>query len=95
MQRNNNQNNKQQENIKIESLEILRAHDGGKNMPVYFDMKINGITVYGCRVVAGQHGDFIAFPSQKGSNDKWYNIVWIPLSQEDQKKIIEIIENML
>ena len=33
--------------------------DGG----VMFDMIVNEVSIYGCRVVEGKNGDFVSFPS--------------------------------
>lgn len=30
-------------------------------------------TIYGCRIVAGKNGKFLAFPSRKGSDGNYYN----------------------
>ena len=62
---------------------------------VFFDVKINGVTIYGCKVVEGKYGDFISFPSYKGKDDKYYNHAYIKLSDEQTKEIISQVENML
>lgn len=81
----------------LHGFEVLRVKDARtKNGGcVYFDVKINGVTIYGCRVVEGQKADFIGYPSQKGNDGKWYNIAYVPLADEDQKMIIDAVENML
>ena len=62
---------------------------------VYFDVEINGVTIYGCRVVEGNNGDFISFPSHKGKDGKYYNHAYIKLSDDQAKDIISQVENML
>lgn len=62
---------------------------------VFFDVEINGVTIYGCKVVEGKNGDFISFPSHKGKDDKYYNHAYIKLSDEQTKEIISQVENML
>ena len=62
---------------------------------VYFDVEINGVTIYGCKVVEGKNGDFISFPSHKGKDGKYYNYAYIKLSDEQTKEIISQVENML
>lgn len=62
---------------------------------VFFDVEINGVTIYGCKVVEGKNGDFISFPSHKGKDGKYYNHVYIKLSDEQSKEIISQVENML
>lgn len=85
--------NKQFETEAVQSFEVLRVKDTGKL--IFFDVKINGVTIYGCRVVEGQAGDFIGFPSQKGKDGRFYNIVYMPLAAEDQQKILAAVESML
>ena len=62
---------------------------------VYFDVEINGVTIYGCKVVEGKNGDFISFPSHKGKDGKYYNHAYIKLSDDQAKDIISQVENML
>ena len=81
----------------VDAFEILRVKDARTKSGgcVYFDIKINGVTIYGCRVVEGQKTDFIGYPSQKGNDGKWYNIVYVPLADADQKLILDAVEAML
>ena len=62
---------------------------------VFFDVEINGVTIYGCKVVEGKNGDFISFPSHKGKDGKYYNHAYIKLTDEQAKDIISQVENML
>jgi DNA-binding cell septation regulator SpoVG len=62
---------------------------------VFFDVDINGVTIYGCKVVEGKNGDFISFPSHKGKDGKYYNHAYIKLSDDQSKEIISQVENML
>ena len=62
---------------------------------VFFDVEINGVTIYGCKVVEGKNGDFISFPSHKGKDGKYYNHAYIKLSDDQAKDIISQVENML
>lgn len=77
--------------FKVDSFAVSRAKcwdNGG----VTFDLEVNGIKVYGCRVAEGKNGDFISFPSRKGTDGKYYNHVYIPLGEDDQKAILEAVE---
>lgn len=62
---------------------------------VFFDVVINGVTIYGCKVVEGKNGDFISFPSHKGKDDKYYNHVYIKLTDDQTSDIIHQVEEML
>lgn len=47
--------------------------------------------VYGCRIVEGKNGKFLAFPSRKGSDDNYYN--YARITDTDMcEAIIEAIE---
>lgn len=72
---------------------VTRANQVGET--VYFDVVINGVTIYGCKVVEGKNGDFISFPSHKGKDDKYYNYVYIKLSDEQSAGIVKQVEEML
>lgn len=80
--------------MKLESFEVraVRMFDNGN---VLADLVLNGITVYGVRVVEGKNGDFLSLPQRKGSDGKYYSIVWFPFIEEDQKAILAAIEQKL
>lgn len=63
----------------------VRAWDNGG---VTFDMEVRGITIYAMRVVSGQNGDFVSFPSRKGNDNKYYNHVYFPMDKELQDNIL-------
>jgi len=89
------QDNTQIEYLEVTSVEVTRAHSFGEGKGCAFDMKLNGISLYNCRVVEGKQGDFISFPAYKGNDGKWYSHFWARLTDEDSKEIIAQIENML
>ena len=82
-----------EEAVKIYNLEVKRAKEY-KNT-VFFDVDINGVMIYGCRFVEGKNGDFVSFPSYKGSDDKYYNHCWIKLGDAEVKLIDEQIDQLL
>ena len=84
---------KEVNNLKLESYDVTRANMVGET--VFFDLVINGITVYGCKVCERKNGDFISLPSRKGKDDKYYSIVYFRLSDEDQKIILDTVEKVL
>ena len=79
----------------VTSLEVTRAHSWGEGKGASFDMKLNGVSLYNCRVVEGKNGDFISFPSYKGNDGKYYSHYWAKLSEENTKEIIAKVEEML
>lgn len=62
---------------------------------VVADVTLNGVTVYGIRVVEGKNGDFLSLPQRKGSDGKYYHIAYYPFTAEDQTKILCEIERQL
>lgn len=92
-QKSKTSNNKTEE-LKIDSYKVTRAKmwdNGG----VTFDMILNGIHIYGANVVEGKNGDFISLPQRKGSDGKYYSIVYARFSEKDQKDILQEVENKL
>ena len=65
--------------------------DGG----TVFDMVVNGVSIYGCRVVEGKDGDFVSFPAYKAKDGKYYSHAYIKLSEADTKAIVSQVEEMI
>lgn len=84
---------KKEDNAVTVEAKVTRANQ--VNDTVFFDMEVNGVSIYGCKVVEGSKGDFISFPSHKGKDGKYYNHVWIKLSDNDTKEIISQVEAAL
>ena len=93
--RSNKSTEKAREFMKVDSFKITRAHEFD-NGNVSFDMLINGVQIYRLSVVSAKDSDrqFIGFPSYQ-SNGKWYNYVYLPLTEEDSDKIINEVYNNL
>lgn len=83
------------ETIKIESFKVLKTRMF-KDGTVSFDLLINGVTINGCIVRQTKEGnDFISLPQRKGSDDRYYSIVYFKLSDADQELILSDVEKML
>lgn len=84
-------------NIEIRSMEVknVRVVAGKNGDLVFFTLELNGVTIYNCRVATGKNGDFISFPQYKGSDGKYYNNVYVSLSDEDSVKILEEIQKQI
>lgn len=77
--------------LQIEVTRAKQFKDGG----TVFDVVINGVSIYGCRVVEGKNGDFVSFPAYKGSDGKYYSHAYIKLSDADTENIVKQVEEMI
>ena len=88
------------------TIEVLRAKDFTKDdakeneCSIVFDMKVNGVTIYGCWYRTGsdkkgEDHEMVSFPSQKGKNGKYYNHAYVQLQQSDIDFISSEIEKLL
>lgn len=88
------------------TIEVLRAKDFTKDdaneneCSIVFDMKVNGVTIYGCwyRTGSDKKGvdyEMVSFPSQKGKDGKYYNHAYVQLQQSDIDLISAEIEKLL
>lgn len=84
-------------NIEIRSMEVknVRVVAGKNEDLVFFTLELNGVMIYNCRVATGKNGDFISFPQYKGGDGKYYNNVYVSLSDEDSAKILEEIQKQI
>ena len=62
-----------------------------------FDMTINNVKVYGCRVCETRDGDpFIGFPQKKDKrDDRYWSIVYAPLTKEQTAAVLAQVEDKL
>tara|TARA_R110000824_G_scaffold310947_1_gene498193 strand:+ start:241 stop:588 length:348 start_codon:yes stop_codon:yes gene_type:complete len=69
---------------------IARMNKGswGK-IRAFFDVQTEeGFTIKGFKLVEGANGLFVGFPSQKGSDDEYYDTIW---AEKDLKVLISAI----
>lgn len=95
-QRQKKQQNKQtqRETLKVTDCKVTRAHqfaNGGET----FDVRLNGITIYGCRLVDGKNGTFVSFPSRQGKDGKWYSYVYAVLDDQTVEDICTQVAGLL
>lgn len=83
---------KAEEKIAVKNvIKVTRAHvfDDGN---VAFDMEINGVSIYNSTLREGKNGQFVSFPSRKAKDGKYYSHVYVKLSEDDVKAIVEQLE---
>lgn len=56
---------------------------------ITFTLKCKGFALYNLKLCEGRDGYFIAPPSTKGKDGKYYNQYTVYLSQEDEQRMIE------
>lgn len=78
-------------------VNVTRAKQFGNS--ISFDMVVNGINLYSLRYLQGEkNGEeyaFVAFPSRKGKDDKYYNYVYFKIDEKLLAEIEKQIENLL
>lgn len=64
---------------------------------ITFNMTVDGfVQVYGCRIYDGKDGKpFISFPARKGNDGKFWNHVYMKLSEEQTEEIAKQVEEKL
>lgn len=83
------------------TVAVKRVHDVSKDgkTRILFDMDVNGVSVSGCTYREGEKDgkewQMVTFPQRKGTDDNYYNIVWMPMSKELTQTIAAQIEQML
>ena len=88
-----NKNNQQINYISVSR--VMKWQDGSTT----FALTIHGVTIYGMRVVAftdqrdGQRKRFVAFPSRKGNDGKYYHIAYYKLTDSEEKEILRQVDN--
>ena len=80
--------------IEVTSLEVTRASEYEDIF--FFDMVLNGVSIYGCRLIEGEDGWFVSFPSKKPDKkgDKWFNHCWAKLSDDTIGEICNAVFEM-
>lgn len=56
---------------------------------ITFTLKCKGFALYNMKLCEGRDGYFIAPPSTKGKDGKYYNQYAVYLSQDDEQRMIE------
>ena len=67
------------------------------NDSYFFNLVIDGlVTIYGCVFHQSKKGDwFTSFPSRKGKDNKYYNVAYMQLTDEDNMFIELEIEKAI
>jgi hypothetical protein len=75
-------------------IEVTRAKQIKESYA--FDMKVNGVMIYGCWLMESKDGNnFVSFPSYKGKDGKYYSHVYFKIDEKVQAEIEKQIESKL
>lgn len=76
-------------------IKVKRVLDG--KYGVLFDLELNHVTIYGCRMCETRDGEaFVGFPRKRDRNeDRYWSICYAPLTQEQQEEVIRQVSIML
>ena len=68
--------------------------DNGNNTKGFLTIKTSeGFEMKGFKLIEGENGLFVGAPSQKGKDEKWYDMVWIP--KELNEKLVELASTQI
>ena len=83
--------------LPIPSLTVkLRKYDGNQGeskaeLLAFVDLTIGGhFVIRGVRLLEGENGPFVAMPSQKGKDGKWYDIGF-PVTKEARQAVQDLV----
>lgn len=93
-QNNEKQQPKERQYLHVTDCKVTRARrfDNGGEV---FDLLLNGISIYGCRLVDGANGTFVSFPARKGSDGKYYSICYAVLDDATVESICKQVDEAL
>ena len=81
--------------VKVFTTEVSKVRTL-KSGDTFFDLKINGVMIYGCKAVEStQYPTFIGWPQRKGTDGNYYNVCSVFISPEDTKAIIDKVQAIL
>ena len=62
---------------------------------LYVKSVIGNVALYGCKIVSGKNGDFIAWPNQMGSDEKYHDVANIRLNDGEADAIIKAVSECI
>ena len=87
-------NSKKNSKKAVAEIEVTRAREYEDIF--FFDMVLNGVYIYGCRLIEGDEGWFVSFPSKKPDKKggKWFNHCWAKLPEDAIGEICSAVFEM-
>lgn len=78
----------------VESVSVERPRKLNDNL-IFFTMELNGVKIFDCKIVKTEERRFVALPTHKGKEDRYYPTVSFRFSDEDQAKIMDMVDAAL
>lgn len=79
----------------LKSVTLSVSHVKEWDSGVTFTLNVDRVSIYGCRIVSSKNGDFISFPSRKGSDGKYYNHAYIDLTDTELMVVFDMVRSAL
>lgn len=80
-------------------FKVEHVRDWGRNGGISFSLRIEGgpllVEIYGCRIINGRDGEFVAFPQRKGSDGRYYKRAYVELTDDQTDEIISAVYDAL
>lgn len=80
--------------LKSFEFSITRAYEM-KSGDILFDAVVNEINLYGMAVKKGDKGEWVAMPSRKGNDDKYYKHFYLNLDEKQTDELIQAVFDKL
>lgn len=80
-------------------FKVEHVRDWGRNGGISFSLRIEGgpvlVEIYGCRLVNGREGEFVAFPQRKGKDGRYYKHAYVQLTDDQTDEIVSAVYDAL
>lgn len=89
------------------TVKVINARETKNDSIVMVDLEVNGIKIYSCvlkEITVKKDGEkykkgdtcfVLNLPQEKGSDGKWYDRVWFPISNKIIDSVVEQAQDML
>ena len=80
-------------------FKVEHVRDWGRNGGISFSLRIEGgpllVEIYGCRIINGREGEFVAFPQRKGKDGRYYKHAYVQLTDDQTDEIVSAVYDAL
>lgn len=87
--RSSNNTNRPKDYFTPDSWAVERVRET-RHGDAYFTLVLNGVSINNCKIAhTADNREFVGLPQYKGSDGNYYSIVYVRLSEETQREIID------